>query len=360
MATAELVSISVSGAAGRLAEEAERLVATGRTAHVSIAAGLGTRPVCRLVARGADVPSIRLDGGPGEPDAYALVCAAKPLLAMTVATLFAREGLSLDVPVNGVVGRTRCDNRVLVRHLLDHSNGFTDDAEPADGVLPSCGPPGEIASYTLRNAWRLLTEVAAAVGRRAPADSVRELVLDPLGLDIAFGVRPSGYLVNAGKREPQGPWIRLPQLAAVDSGVDMFAVGGVGTVAGLQHFYQALIAPPPVSDPLGAAARLMVQASRPPMHDEAFGRLDVSFGLGLALDLGGTFGVKGASPASFWHTGTIAACHVTLGWGDPAVGLSAAITLVGLSQRNMYYLQRLASALYEDVRAAAAAEGASA
>ncbi|MFF2145473.1 amino acid adenylation domain-containing protein [Kitasatospora sp. NPDC058190] len=123
---------------------------------------------------------------------------AKHLAAMAVMRL-ARDGvLGLDTPVNELLREQRVDTLdparpVTVRDLLCHSAGLSPDENAEGPTVAVSRPAGTHYEYALAN-YTLIERIIADVTDLSFPKALRELVLDPLGLDdtVFLPVFPTG------------------------------------------------------------------------------------------------------------------------------------------------------------------------
>ncbi|MEH3089014.1 MAG: serine hydrolase [Microbacterium arborescens] len=268
----------------------------------------------------------RASGTPVAHDTrFAIASGSKAFTALAVMRLVEDGALALDTTARSILGDDLplVDEAVTIEHLLGHTSGIGDYIDEDDDIelseffldvpvhtlttaeafvplldgIPAKAEPGETFAYC-NSGYVVLAILIERVTGRGFHEVVRELVLDPAGLDATRfprtdelgGDHARGYVADDGLRVNT---LHLPVRAGGD--------GGASTTASDVHrFWQAFFDGRIVSP---ASIALMIE---PRSHDEDEG---MRYGLGFWLDETGTTVVLegfdvGASFRSVHHPAT--------------------------------------------------------
>jgi D-alanyl-D-alanine carboxypeptidase len=277
------------------------------------------------VRRSGDEPSVFGSGraelvsgrGMTPPDRFRVGSLTKPMVATVILQLADEGRLSLDDPLSRFLpGALPDGDRVLLRHLLNHTSGvgdYTDDpgflaaafAEPSRvwtpveliaiaAAMPRAFAPGAADRWDYSNTnYILLGRVAEAAGGEPIATLLRTRVFEPLGMTSTY------YSAETSLRAPfaQG-YIDLNGISnlAVGTLVSPTVAGAAGAVVSTGgdalRFVEALASGDLVSPAAHAARLTTVPASRVRLLGESF---DIEYGLGVFVG-DGWIGHDGAIP----------------------------------------------------------------
>lgn len=178
------------------------------------------------------------------------LCCSKPTLLIALFRAFADAGISEDDPVASVIPEFANAGKgdVTFAHVLTYTVPFsdvglswTDDQGVLDhseleimkspwdvGIkmiceMPLFAQPGKVVTYTGVTSWMLLAEVLERLTGRPHEETVREQVLDPLGMDCT-GVYVTEQNLEAGECAPLWDLTsEKPQIDPIDTRPLVFA-----------------------------------------------------------------------------------------------------------------------------------------
>ncbi|HMJ78543.1 MAG TPA: serine hydrolase domain-containing protein, partial [Iamia sp.] len=278
-------------------------------------------------------------GRPVRPDTvFAVCCAAKPLLAIAVAGL-CEMGVLADLDVRLPELCPTVDGAdVSLRSLLDHTAGL----HAADGehlklrsaagqlgaaLVARCTRPGwdpsTQAGYSELIAWQLVALAVEAATGTSWVEVVEELVVGPTGghPDVHVHLRPDVDADRVGTNlDLRGRARPLLNETAPSFRAPNPAYGCFATAAGLTRVLHAL-----ATEPSTVGRSVLDQPGRGRRRDEVMQTV-ADARPGLLLDLP-DYGVVGAAPGAFGHTGLMGLTTILHG---PTIATTATITFVGL------------------------------
>jgi CubicO group peptidase (beta-lactamase class C family) len=316
---------------------------------------------------------------------FTVFSATKALVGAVVWQLIGEGRLATDtrvielVPGFGQAGRTpEWMAQVTIEQLLTHTSGFPyaplnhptwADRDARLEVFSrwhATSEPGSMFTYHPTSAHWVLAEVIRVVDEQDHRDSVRERIIEPLGLSTFTLGTPVDHQDGIATLELAGEPATKEELVALFGEFDTSLLdvvtpaallefnrpevrevgvpgaGGVGTAVDLVRFYQALLHDPQgLWDPdVLADATGRIRCTMPnPMTGVASNR---SLGLVIAGDDGlGAFRGMGptVSPATFGHNGAAG----QIAWADPANGVSFALVTSGIDQHYLREARRIVS-----------------
>lgn len=351
------------------------LLSAGVRARVDDALGSGVPGLVLAAARGAAAPELLAVGTDRDgriltsDTLFPVASITKLATSLCVLRLVDNGALSLDEPlVRYLPDAVAAEQpRVTLRSLLGHTSGLAIDLAPGEAPYgpgldwPALGraclrapieaPPGTRVQYS-NVGYGLLALAVERVVRRAFREVLRELVVEPLGVEAYLG------------DEPPRPPARHADVRGSSAGTDVEVYGTpfwrglavpwggmVATVGAALAFLRAFTGWP--VDLLRPETRRAATSSQ--TGDLAGGFLPPlawSRGLwGLGPELRGDksphWAPASASPASFGHAGASGA----FAWYDPAVDLAWA--LVGTRTAENGWLLRRGAAIGAALLAAA-------
>ncbi len=305
----------------------------------------------------------------------------KPLTAVAIAQLWEAGRIDLEAPVAAYLPEfgAHGKERVLVRHLLNHTAGF----RPADQIsrmLPWADSiraigetplepgwiPGERAGYQLFSSWSILAELVRRLDGRPIEVYVEREILRPSGLvNCGLAWPPPGsdaqpapagriYFRSQGRLQPHPVWTD-PAVAAI------VRPGGSarGSIRELGRFYEVLagLRRPEVAGEerlcRPETVATFTRPSRVGMFDETFRHL-LDWGLGFAVN-SNHYGPEtvpygfgsAASAGTFGHGGS----QSSLGFVDPAHGVVVAWMCNGMIGEAAHQVRarRINAAIYADL-----------
>jgi CubicO group peptidase (beta-lactamase class C family) len=320
---------------------------------------------------------------PGEPltrDHLMLwLSSTKPVPAVAVAQLWERGLLELDDPVALHIPEFAANGKegITLRHLLTHTGGIRmlDTGWPGlpwEGIIARiCAMkpeprwvPGQKAGYHQASSWFILGEVIQRAGGRPFFTTMRQEVLEPLGMaDSWIGMPAERYLsykeagrigamwnTEGGEPKEHG-WDTEERCVRPSPGGN-----GYGPVRELGRFYEML---------LGRGSRsgeriLLPQTVEAFTSPHRVGMTDVTFkhvldwGLGFivnSVQYGAETVPYGygnhASPRTFGHSGY----RSSTGFADPERGLAVALAFNGTPAGDAHErrIRSVLDALYGDL-----------
>ena len=305
----------------------------------------------------------------------------KPITAVAIAQLGESNRLSMDDRVSQFVPEFADGGKeaVTIRHLLTHTGGFReadklpDDLEWHEMIARICATPletgwvpGEKAGYHLFSSWFVLGEIVRRIAGRPINQYVREMILEPLGMNdtwlgvprerlAEYGERMGFvYLSSGGKLTAHSPWNTEEAAVAIRPGSN-----ARGPIRELARFYECLLATLSNRAP-GRAAILrpetlanLLSRHRVGLFDHTF-RHKLDFGLGFLIN-SNRYGADTvpygygphASESTFGHSGSQSSCA----FADPEQELVVAWTCNGLpgEARHQKRARDINTAIYEDL-----------
>ncbi|GAA5228774.1 serine hydrolase domain-containing protein [Paeniglutamicibacter antarcticus] len=240
---------------------------------------------------------------------------------------------------------------VTVAQLLSHTVGLIYvDPEPADrydnraqaAVLAAQEPlwtPGTKVAYHALTYGYLAAELFFRVTGKGPGELVRELVADPLDLEIHLGLpesldsriatvfRPDNYAISTMLKDPERRKIIERMYAGSLLGDDdpfnspaerrseLAASGAFATADAMASLYSSLAAPTPA---LVSAATLAISTSTFSEGVDAINDRPLRFGLGY--ELADPLGTYGPVTPAFGHSGAGGGLHGA--WPQKNIGFS--------------------------------------
>lgn len=346
----------------------------------------GRMPACQFAfAMDGELVVFESFGAAGTTTRFNVFSATKALIAGVIWQLLAEDKLDTDtraielIPTFGTAGRTPDRMaRVTLEHLLTHTAGFPfaplgppkwETRESRLAVFSrwfATTDPGTVFEYHPTAAHWVVAEMIEAVEGEDYRDVVRRRIIEPLGLRaFSLGMSPSDQddiavlsvvgdpasyeeiSALVGDFDPSlleevTPTVLMAFNDAPIRAVGVPGGGGIATAADLAIYYQALLHntdglwdPEILSD-----GTSHVRCSLPnAMTGVSANR---TLGLVLAGD-DGMSNLRGmgatVSPRAFGHNG--AAGQIV--WGDPANGVSFALTTSGIDPHFMREARRIAS-----------------
>jgi CubicO group peptidase (beta-lactamase class C family) len=263
---------------------------------------------------------------PVGPDTrFALASLTKPLVAAACLVAVEEGLLELDDEVR---------DGFTLRHLLSHCSGLPEATDDVDS--PLLEPPGTRRRYSNAGyalAGRLLAEASGL----APAQYLREAVLEPLAMDASLGLAPDDAGRTAVVREPG---LLAPGEALFNSPrfrASAFPAGGAfATAPAYAAFLQCLL-----RGGEAPAGTLLAHETVDEMLATQFGELPGGVAMiaewdacpwGLGFDVRGTRQPHWAGDAVSRSASTHFGASGTLAWVDRDRGLG----LVALANRGSY------------------------
>ena len=329
-------------------------------------------------------PAVDAGLGALAPDAVTLwMSAGKPVTAVAVLAQVDAGRLGLDDRVADRLPGFEANGKeaVTVRHLLTHTGGFraavldhprTPWADAVAAVNAARAEPrwtpGERAGYHVYTSWYTLGALLEAVTGRGVIEAVRDAATGPLGMvDTHVGMTPAEHaaLVAEGRlavtmdrsKDPpvdpgyaEAAWCTNPKPGA----------NNWGPASSLVRLHRMLLDEEDAPGTLDGVrvlaeptARAVTARQREGLPDATFKQV-IDWGLGVAIDskrygkplVSYGFGPH-ASDAAFGHGGN----QCSVGLGDPAFGLAAAVVWDGMPGEAAHQrrLHETLAALYEDL-----------
>jgi CubicO group peptidase (beta-lactamase class C family) len=283
---------------------------------------------------------------------FSVYCAAKPVVALAIATLVDAGRLDVDDELGSLLPGRTCAGLepVRLRNVLNHTAGlhrhmvitmgFLSPGRREEAVLSTPPPPGwragVDAGYSEYGGWHVLGLVIQAVAGMPLADFLRSEVLEPLGLagDVYVGMSAAEYAdvhnrigVNFDMRglDPVPLLMERSDRVCIEWNPSF---GGYATMRGLGHLYERLLAAlAGEPGPVGAATLAAFTApQRPGAFDRVLQR-PCRFGFGFMVDLRHHVVGTWCSERSFGHLGFAGS---TWAFADPEHGLVVALLGDGL------------------------------
>lgn len=336
------------------------------------AAVLNGRPVVELWGGFADRDRTR----PWRQDTLVPVYSTtKPIAALIAALLVERGLLDYEAPVAAVWPEFAAQGKgaVSLAQALSHQAGVPGFAEPIDpglwldppalaaalAALAPLWPPGSAHGYHPLTFGYLIGEVVRRAAGRSLGTILREEICTPLGIDFHIGTPDSEHPRCAEIQRPKelpalGEITPLKQIAflrkwsAPDRGgaewrrIEIPSANGHGTALAVARLYGAYAG----EGTLEGLRLLGPETFEALTRRRAYGQdlilpyvIDWAAGVRRNTDLS-----IGPNAATLWHSGW----GGSMGFGDPATGLSAAYVM----NRQTHHLQgdprarRLAATLY--------------
>ena len=320
----------------------------------------------------------RVGDAAGAEDRLLYFSATKPLTAVAVLALVARDRLDLDTPIVelwpefGAGGKDRC----TVRHVLTHQGGFPvfppafDWAEidrwpaivEATAAIEADWTPGMDTGYHPVTFGIALGEVIRRVDGREPRAFLNEEIFGPLGMQTTLGVTDAEALNRIALPvamsestfdDPEGTErrtsdivnrFRLPSTLRAQ----LPAANAIGTAEALARFYAMLERRWNASEAYAGVCPLPVELIRSAtsvqnaVDVDRTSHLPSSYGLGFLV--GGAFAPFN-EPDVFGHSGQ----QCAIGYADPRRGLAVAYVTNGLQDPLTVQLrtEEMASAIIE-------------
>jgi CubicO group peptidase (beta-lactamase class C family) len=266
---------------------------------------------------------------------YITQSAGRPLLAACAWKLMSDGLLDVDQTVATVIPEFGANGKdaVTYRQVLTHTGGFPmapirypamrDRAQRLQAMAKwrLTSEPGTAMEYHLTSAaWVIADTVEALTGLTLP-DYLRNVISDPLGLDLELGVPPErqadtvapivaiGDVPDDWEPDPWGPWFfRDPEVLAAGEPSHTICSTALDTVLLFQAMYHTDLFDP---DVIAFATSTVAE-------------MPIDMGHGAALAAKGLFvnieGPPTASPSTWGHGGAPS----SLTWHDPEVDLSVA------------------------------------
>ncbi|MCP4007746.1 MAG: beta-lactamase family protein [bacterium] len=326
----------------------------------------GIRPSVQVAVnwRGKLVFDEACGEGATPESSYLLWSATKPLIAIALLQLVEEGAVDLDDRIDRTIpefGQNGKERATLV-HLLSHRGGFPDNSPSVRRELwkhardwnaaldfvckmKAAWKPGSDRGYHPMSGWFVVGELIRRLDGRELPHSLRERVLDPLGIsEDGFCLGEPEKLLAApmtvhtrdergAPRQSEADYFNDPltHAAVIPGG------GGIARARDLVKFYRALL-----DGGQGAKSRILksetVRLATFPhavgIPDRTFLR-DVPWGLGFhlkhvrpSLDDCGTL----ATPGTFGHGGHFL---VNTSWADPGRDLACCILANGLSESRL-------------------------
>ena len=303
----------------------------------------------------------RLGDAAGDDDRLLYFSATKPLTAVAVLALVARQRLDLDMPLAevwpefGEGGKEAC----TVRHVLTHQGGFpvfdpgydwaqVDDwpaTTASTAAIQADWPPGTDTGYHPVTFGLALGELIRRVDGREPRKFMREEIFEPLGMDASLGITDPEAMNRVALPvamsestfdDPEGTErrtsgiverFRMPSTLRAQ----LPAANAIGTAEALARFFAMLerrwsgssayagVCPLP-ADLVRTAASVQNSA-----EIDRTSHLPSSYGLGFLV--GGVFSPFN-EPDVFGHSGQ----QCVIAYADPRRGLAVAYVTNGLQE----------------------------
>ena len=177
---------------------------------------------------------------PMTPDLLMAIASITKLYTAALTLELANDGrLSLDDPLERWVPGAPHNAGVTIRQLLTHTSGIASD-DPA--LEPVC-QPGTCYSYS-NGAFRFLGMIIEQASGQSYADTLRERVLGPLGLEATFYPRQEPAVGDSATGYAAGASGLAVDLASQGDGPTWHGASGglVATAADIAHFAHALFA----------------------------------------------------------------------------------------------------------------------
>ncbi len=318
------------------------------------------------------------DDGRGNPvqldTVFRVYCTIKPVTALAVARLVDDGILELDAPLDRHLDdfAALSDGEVALRHVLAHTAGLHRPMAIELELMPPDKRPGFLrtverpigwkvgaqAGYSEWFGWHVLGCLIERVTGEPLRDHLRTSVIEPLGLtDTWIGMTDDEYRATVGRIGLNHDMRLLqPYPLLLERGRRMCtevnpAHGGYSTATDLSRLYGAIVGQLTGAgdDRLASAETLrrFTRSARPPLYDRVLDR-ECAYGLGFMTELHGH--AFGASPSeqAFGHSGNVGS---SFAWGDPAVGLAAAVVYNGVVDPESALLRRpsLVRAVHDDL-----------
>jgi CubicO group peptidase (beta-lactamase class C family) len=309
--------------------------------------------------------------------------ACKPMAAVAIAQLWERGRLDLDDRVLQYIPEFDANGKdaVTIRHLLTHTGGFRGitgewERQPWDQIIAAvCNArlepgwaPGRKAGYHVATSWYILAEIVRRLDGREFPQYVREMILEPLGMNDSWIGMPREQYRAYGDRIGQ-----MHDTAGASPKADLFwdtedgaalcrpAGNGRGPIRELGRFYQALLNKGEIDGSRilsPQTVEAIISPHRVGMYDHTF-RHVMDWGLGFIVNSARYgrdsvpygFGPH-ASDRTFGHSGH----QSTVAFADRENQLVVALVCNGMpgEVRHHIRMREILAAIYEDLGLTAA------
>lgn len=300
--------------------------------------------------------------------------AGKPLTAMAIARLAEQGKLNFDDRVTRFIPEfgTRGKEPITLLHILNHTAGFRlvetgwPESSWVETIQHICDAPleenwqvGKSAGYHVSSSWFILGEVLQRIRQQAYPELMRELILEPLGMNQSWIGMPAAffekshdniaYVYQREKGEMQlTDWHEAARCLNPSPGGN-----ARGPIRELSLFYESLLNQ---GMPLFDAQTVETMTSR-----HRIGKFDLTFqhivdyGLGFIINSNQYgeetvpygFG-KYASVGTFGHGGS----QSSIAFADPEKELVVAVVANGRpgEPRHQRRAKEINEAIYEDLK----------
>jgi CubicO group peptidase (beta-lactamase class C family) len=338
-----------------------------------------------VVVGGAIVADVALGeaqpGVPMRPDTLMpWLSAGKPITAVAIAQLWERGKLGLDDRIAQHIPEFAANGKepITIRHILTHTAGFRAvlgefENEPWERIIAAvCNAKlepgwiiGQTAGYHPSTSWYILAELIQRIDGRPFEQYVREMILQPLGMnDTFFAMRSADQTSYAGRiaRLHDAQLDHPPSAKLIDDVSSLQHVrpgsSARGPARDLAAFYEMLLRRGLAQNGARILSPQTVEAitarHRVGVYDKSFKHV-MDWGLGFIAQ-SNQYGIDTlpysygphASARTFGHGGS----RSSIGYCDPERGLvvAAIFTRTRTEAEHHARMLEINAAIYEDLQ----------